>query len=248
MARLFAVLVGCDYQESGRPDVPPLRGAENDARAMAALLTGKPIANGELAHLTLLTREEVTTANVRRAIRQARRAQAAADTLLFYFAGHGTRAAAGLTLYTWDSEYLATTLIADFGKRPKTTNAILDCCQAGAVGPALDARMLMLKWTQGKLYFLCGAAANQAAGEARGSGLFTKTLVETLAAPRDPPLLGLPIDLDQWCNALPADLRENLHDMQTPADVLPDPTRGAARPADGAVPASTARQIWEVQQ
>jgi hypothetical protein len=248
MARLFTVLIGCDYQGSGRPEVPPLRGAENDARVMAALLAGHPIADGELAHLALLTREEATTANIRRALRQARRAQTRDDTLLVYFAGHGSRAAGGLTLYTWDGEYPAATLIADFGKRPKTTNIILDCCHAGAVGPALDDPMLMLKWTRGRLYFLCGAAADQTAGEARGHGLFTRTLVDTLAAPRTPPLLGLPIDLDQWCNALPADLRQNLHDMQTPADVLPDPARGGARPADAAPSAPTPGQTWGIEQ
>ena len=65
---------------------------------------------------------------------------------------------------------------------------------------------------------------------------------------RTPPLLGLPIDLDQWCNALPADLRQNLHNMQTPADVLPAPTRGGARPADGAAPPPAAGQTWGIER
>lgn len=247
MARLFAVLVGCDYQESGRPEVPPLQGAENDARAMAALLTGKPLANGELAHLTLLTREEATTANVRRALRQAQQAQARGDTLLVYFAGHGSRAADGLTLYTWDGTYPATTLIADFGKRPKPTRVILDCCHAGAVGPALDSRMLMLKWEVGQIYFLCGAVAGQVAVEARGQGLFTSTLVKKLAARRTRPLLTLPIELDAWCKALPKNLYENLHEMKTPTDVLPE--RGGARPADGPPPTRpTRRGDWGSEQ
>ena len=81
MARLFAVLVGCDYQESGRTEVPPLQGAENDARALAALLAGNPIAGGELAHLALLTREEATTANLRRALQQRRHGREPVDHL-----------------------------------------------------------------------------------------------------------------------------------------------------------------------
>src|SRR6476620_4314961 len=113
MARLLAVLVGCDYAGSGRADLPELRGAENDARSLAALLAQQPIANGELAQLILLTREEATTAHIRQSLQRTRRALQPDDNLLFYFAGHGSRDDKGLTLYTWDSEYPATALIAD---------------------------------------------------------------------------------------------------------------------------------------
>ena len=122
MARLFAVLVGCNYEGSGRAELPVLEGAEHDARQMAALLAGQPIANGTLARLTLLLGAEATTA------------QTGADSLLFYFAGHGHRDdAAGLILATWDADLPAGTLVAAFGPDPKPTALVLDCCHAGAI-------------------------------------------------------------------------------------------------------------------
>jgi uncharacterized caspase-like protein len=243
MTRLVAVVVGCDYENSPQPALPVLSGAENDARSVAALLADHDIAGGMLAHLTLLLGAEATTARIRQALRQARSAQAPDDTLLFYFAGHGSRDAHGLTLHTWDATYLATALIADFGKRPKTTNIILDCCHAGAVAAALDDQMLMLKYTTGKLYFLCGAAAAQTAGEALGHGLFTQTLVKVLARRRQPPLLGLPIDLDRWCKALPAELRANFHDLK-----LDDISRGGLHVFGEAAAAPVAGQRWGIER
>jgi len=248
MPRLLAVLVGCDYQDAGRPELPELRGAENDARSLAALLAQQPIANGELALLTLITREEATTAQIRQALRRTRRALRPDDNLLFYFAGHGSRDDTGLTLYTWDSEYPATQLIADCGKRPKKTDIILDCCHAGAAVPTASAAhsaTLMLQYSKDKLCFLCGATADQSAGEDQGHGLFTQTLITTLAAPHDPALLSLPVDLDVWCAALPKDLRENYHPMATPTDVLPNVARGSVVVRGQPPPAAGTGQNWE---
>jgi hypothetical protein len=134
MARLFAVLVGCNYEGSGRAELPVLEGAEHDARQMAALLAGQPIANGTLARLTLLLGAEATTANIEAALVTATTAQTGADSLLFYFAGHGQRDdAAGLILATWDADLPAGSLVAAFGPDPKPTALVLDCCHAGAI-------------------------------------------------------------------------------------------------------------------
>jgi len=133
MPRLFAVLVGCNYEGSGRAELPVLLGAENDARRMAALLAGQPLANGTLARLTLLLGAEATTANIQAALATAVSAQTPDDSLLFYFAGHGHRGDDGLTLYTWDAGFPAGALVAAFGPDPKPTSLVLDCCHAGAI-------------------------------------------------------------------------------------------------------------------
>jgi hypothetical protein len=131
--RLFAVLVGCNYEGSGRPELPVLLGAENDARRMAALLAGQPLANGTLARLTLLLGAEATNANIEAALGATVADQTDDDSLLFYFAGHGQRGDAGLTIFTWDAAIPAGSLIAAFGPAPKPTSLVLDCCHAGAI-------------------------------------------------------------------------------------------------------------------
>lgn len=132
MPRLFAVLVGCNYRDARRPEVPPLNGAEDDARHMAALLAGSPIANGELGRLDLLLGAEATTENIRTRLRQAVNAQSPLDTLLFYFSGHGQKGADGLSLFTSDAQYATADLLKEFD-RDLPTRIVLDCCHAGAI-------------------------------------------------------------------------------------------------------------------
>jgi uncharacterized caspase-like protein len=132
MPRLLAVLVGCNYRDGRRPEVPPLKGAEDDARHVAALLTNNPIANGELGRMDLLLGLDATTDNIRLALRQTVGTQSPEDTLFFYFSGHGQRSADGLTLYTVDSEYHTADLLSEF-QRDLPTRIVLDCCHAGAI-------------------------------------------------------------------------------------------------------------------
>lgn len=148
MSQLLAVLVGCDYEGASRPGVPELRGAENDAEDMAALLSGERIPNGSLRTLSMLLGSEATTERILSTLhsiistsqQQAQEAQEAEGStveevsLLFYFAGHGKRDDAGLTLYTWDSELPAGDLINLFDQSPYPTYMVLDCCHAGAIG------------------------------------------------------------------------------------------------------------------
>src|SRR4051812_7215523 len=103
MARLLALVVGCDYEGASQPALADLHGAENDAQQIAALLAAGPRAGGTLARLTLLLGAEATTDNIRTALKYTRAAQGAGDTLLFYFAGHGNQEEGGLVLYTWDA-------------------------------------------------------------------------------------------------------------------------------------------------
>ncbi len=60
MQHLLAVVVGCNYEDNGRAHVPPLRGAENDARHMAGLLQSTPPPNGALSSLTVLLGAEAS--------------------------------------------------------------------------------------------------------------------------------------------------------------------------------------------
>ena len=72
----------------------------------------------------------------------------------------------------------------------------------------------------GNIEILCGALADQTAREVERSGIFTRKLLEILALPHDPPLLRLPLDLDSWHRALPANLLDQgVHILGT-RDVL----------------------------
>jgi hypothetical protein len=136
MAQLLAVLVGCNYTDGRRAELPLLHGAEQDASRMATLLATTPIAGGTLGSLTLLLGAAATTANIPAAVRAARTAQAEGDNLLFYFSGHGSRGADGLLLYTADSDYHGRALLADLDTASHRAAVILDCCYAGAITDA----------------------------------------------------------------------------------------------------------------
>jgi hypothetical protein len=215
MARLLAVVVGCDYEGASQPGLADLRGAENDAQQMAALVAAGPRAGGALARLTLLLGAEATTGNIRTALKHTLAAQGADDTLLFYFAGHGNQEQDGLMLYTWDADYLAADLLGDLGADPRPTAIVLDCCEAGSIAQSKDAfyrRMNrppppdLTAQTIRNVQILGGARADETAREARGQGFFTAALLRALQGDQGPPLLALPLDLSAWRAALPANL------------------------------------------
>jgi hypothetical protein len=81
MQRLLAVVVGCNYEDSSRTHVRPLRGAENDAQHMADLLRSTPLPNGVLGSLTVLVGAEASTARMRTALQQAVDEQTDEDTV-----------------------------------------------------------------------------------------------------------------------------------------------------------------------
>ncbi len=139
MSRLFAIIIGCNYADTGRPNVPPLRAAEEDARHLSAFLSSTPFVNGELAMMQLLLGREASTLNIRRAIQQTIAAQSPDDTLLLYFAGHGLKTENGLVLYTWDSDLQARDLLEAFGTNIGPVRLVLDCCHAGAIEPSGDS-------------------------------------------------------------------------------------------------------------
>ncbi|MEO0531792.1 MAG: caspase family protein [Planctomycetota bacterium] len=81
---------GCpDFRVGGFMAVRPLRGAEYDARQFANALTGSWGFDGE--RVTLLCGAKATHAAVSEAMQRLVDQAAADDTVVFYYAGHGTQ-------------------------------------------------------------------------------------------------------------------------------------------------------------
>ncbi len=78
----------------------------------------------------------------------------------------------------------------------------------------------MIASDDGSLQILCGALADQAAGETAAHGVFTQVLLAALD--RDPALLHLPLDLWTWYGALPANLLGAVAVLRDKRDILGD--------------------------
>ena len=223
MSHLYAILAGCNYDGDGRPEVSPLVGAESDAKSMAAELLDRPISGGALVGLTVLLGTEMTTSNLRHAIKRGLTETKSGDMLLLYFSGHGRKEGDGLDLMTFDSAYTAVQLIEDCGSDRQPAGIILDCCHAANVAIAKsEVRRQMNKFRLQNLQFLCGSAGDQEAFEADGHGVFTRALLAALDGQHEPPLLRVPLDLMSWCDAIPANLLTDTDVVQGSRDVLPE--------------------------
>jgi len=229
MGHLFAVLAGCDYVDSPVP-VPVLQGAESDAKQFAALLAGAGLPEHTLAEVHVLLGPRATRARIRAALRAGAAAQAADDTLLFYFAGHGGQRADGLVLYAYDAPYPATRLLAACGQDPAPLAFVLDTCHAGAIAlsESTARARLMTEFRLGQVQFLCSAAAAQTAHERANHGVFTQTLLTALAVPHEPSLWTLPLPLDRWCTILPPDLLAEMDYSPAACATVLSAARGAA--------------------
>jgi hypothetical protein len=219
MQHLLAVVVGCNYEDSGRAQVPPLHGAENDAQHMAALLQDTAPPNGALGSLTVLLGAEASTARLHTALLQAVKAQTGEDTVFLYFAGHGQHQADGLVLYTWDSEYHMAVLLQEFAFTGAPLRVVLDCCFAGDSGAGMvkippgfdgvgpdEGGDPFPGIPVGNIQILCAAGATEGARESGGQGVFTTALVAALRTAPAFALLTLPLQLQTWRAALPLDL------------------------------------------
>jgi Caspase domain len=138
MNRLFGVVIGCNYEGTPRTDLPPLQGAERDAKRMAGLLVAQPIEDGTLGGMALLLGAAVTTSQITEAIGRMQALQTPDDTLLVYFAGHGRRDAGGLRICAWDADLPARQLLTLLEHAGLPAGLVLDCCHAGAIGDAQD--------------------------------------------------------------------------------------------------------------
>ncbi|HEX8218497.1 MAG TPA: caspase family protein [Chloroflexia bacterium] len=144
MGKLHAIIVGCNYKGSPHPSLNTLRGAERDARGMYKWVKSSPPPNGELGEVLLLVGKNATSASVREVLNKAldehfknvsseEAGGNDADTLLFYFSGHGRRDTTGLTLFTWDDTLHASELLGILRSNHGRSAVVLDCCHAGAI-------------------------------------------------------------------------------------------------------------------
>lgn len=241
MQQLLTVVVGCNYQGSGRAYLPPLHGAENDAQHMAALLQGTTPPNGALGSLTLLLGAAASTAQLHTALLQAVKAQTNGDTVFLYFAGHGQYQDDGLVLYTWDGEYQMDVLLQEFAYTGLPLRVVLDCCFAGGSGAHIVKIPPGFDWVgpdeggdpfpgipTGNIQILCAAGATEAAREIAGQGVFTTALIAALGASPAAALLALPLQLQAWRAALPFDLLA--------PTAAPQPARHVKLPEDEPAP------------
>lgn len=245
MRKLHAVIVGCNYDGDTR-GLPLLTGAEADARSMEAMLRAllPPDAVGSIEPRTGAA---ATLDVVHAALRRALEERTSADTVLFYFAGHGRRVGPALILEAADAEYPMIELLREVAFTGDPLRVVLDCCFAGAAG----ARMVRIPpgfdWVGpdeggepfpdvavGNLQILCGTAAGAVAREVGGKGVFTRALVDAVtAAPTR--LLRLPLRLEAWQAALPRQL-----------DARDDGAADASRDVEAAPGPAPARQIVEL--
>jgi hypothetical protein len=146
MSKTFALSIGIDLYEDKR--IAALRYAESDAKAMSTVL--KALCPGEDA-VQLLTGKAATRRGIELAVSWLGKASSAEDTVIFYFAGHGSPdilsanlSARSNYLVCWDSvadDLFATAVPMDrvrewfaYRLRARGIVALFDCCFSGAAG------------------------------------------------------------------------------------------------------------------
>jgi hypothetical protein len=180
--------IGCDSYDD--PRLPPLSGAEHDARNIHKALCGE----GDLANPAYIGAFlfSPTLAEVQSALNQLASAASDADVLTIYFAGHGVFVSGSFYLCMRDSSATAFSASACSLSQlflfvqevaPKQANIIIDACQSGGVlndiRNAFRAPDLGDAHTTG-VGVLAACARNQFASEANGNGLFTTELLSCI--------------------------------------------------------------------
>ena len=148
---LYALLVGIN-QYDPRSGVSTLRGCTNDARAMKAYLEARVASRAQL-HVQMLLDEQATRQAIIDGFRQHLQRARAGDTVLFYYAGHGSQEIAPKEFWAIDPDRLNETLvcydsrvdntwdladkelarlIADVSQQNPHIAVVLDCCHSGS--------------------------------------------------------------------------------------------------------------------
>jgi hypothetical protein len=198
--QVYALIVGVnDYQDQRISD---LRFAEPDAKAMQQALTHPDYGIVEAQNVVVLTGADATYRNISRALEDhlVRKAKRAQDTVIFYFAGHGTEGphvtrGAAYYLVPHDAELsnLLSTGI-DKGRLQFLWGAIgaqrkifiTDACHSGGLQGMKVLSADGFEAVEGHVT-LAAARADQLALElpSLGHGLFTYALTEGLAGKAD---------------------------------------------------------------
>ncbi len=158
---MFAVVVGVNecpqFRLSDGAKPRPLRGAESDADALAALLVKHYGLAAENLHL--LKGRDASRVGIRDAFQRVTRTAKAEDVFLFHFSGHGTQVADqrpwdevdGLdeALCTFDCSEAPEHLLLDdqmslwLDELPtRRITVVLDCCHAGTATKDTDAEVV----------------------------------------------------------------------------------------------------------
>jgi hypothetical protein len=173
-----ALIVGIDHYTT----IKPLRGAVNDARAVAELLKTNDDGTTNFEHVKL--RPDVQHRHILRAM-LIRLFNRNVETALFYFAGHGTITDRGGYLITPDfrhyDEGISMDEILSIANQSRIRNKIIivDCCYGGNMGnPAIIGGSTSIL-AEG-VSILTSCRNNELAVESGGNGVFTRLLIDAL--------------------------------------------------------------------
>lgn len=182
-----ALLVGIDDYPTA-----PLSGCVNDARNLAELLQrNEDRSPNYTCHLMLAPGESITRAKLRKAAEDLFKTNA--ESVLFYFSGHGTESNLGGYLVTPDAsaydEGVPLTDILTFANQSSIPHVLilLDSCFSGAFGsiPATSSETPNIR--QG-VSVLTASRASELAVEKDGSGVFTNLVCGALEGGAADPL------------------------------------------------------------
>lgn len=149
---IYALLVGINHYDPSNY-VPPLRGCNNDAKAMQAYLEGRVAQDNNQLHLKLLLNEQATRQAIIDGFRDHLCQADPDDVAFFYYAGHGSQENAPEEFWQIEPDHLDETLvcydsrtddswdladkelaklIAEVAANNPHIVVILDCCHSGS--------------------------------------------------------------------------------------------------------------------
>lgn len=178
-----------EYIDSAATELP---GARRDAAALWALFSDSLPGSD----CKLILDKEATVEGIKQALQETLAAATKDDSVVFYFAGHGTpdhRLVAHNTISdSWGDTTISVEELSDLFKKSKARSVIciLDCCFSGGITarvfenapiPRTDSASLQLFAGEGQI-FIAAADFNEYSYEipTTGHGLFTKSLLDVL--------------------------------------------------------------------
>ncbi len=174
-----AVVVGIDHYADA-----PLGGCVDDALSVTGALESHHDGAMNFSVMTILSSAEVVT-RVRLRSALAQLFSGNFETVLFYFAGHGTINDLGGYVVTQDAtrydEGISMSDILTMANRSRAREVfiVLDCCHSGAFGRVAATENSQAHLRQG-LSVLSASGDAESAVEMDGHGLFTGLVVEAL--------------------------------------------------------------------
>lgn len=178
-----ALVVGIDYYTT----VSPLHGCVNDAHSVKSVFERH--ADGAINFsVKLLTgtgpADTVTRIELKEAVKDLFSGDA--ETVLFYFAGHGFIEVTGGYLITSecksgdDGLSLNDVLVIANGSTARNKVIVLDSCHSGIAGASANQKGYSAELAEG-ITILTASTAEQYATEKNGSGVFTSLFVDALS-------------------------------------------------------------------